>query len=196
MSILIDGELLQFVTENTKMFDDSHNHIHAIKVTNLAHLIMKSIKNQYDEKLLTYIAMLHDVCDHKYSNGISKNKLSKFISTNLSAENEKIIMKIIENISFSREDRGLKEIMPEPYEDYLIAVSDADRLEALGSRGLERCITYTITHGGKNPEDVIKHCNEKLLRLLPENFIKSELGRKMAEPLHDYIQNYVDSFKI
>ncbi len=191
ISNFIDDALINFVIESTKIFDDSHNHVHAMKVTHLAHTIMKSLRNDYDERLLTYIAMLHDVCDHKYPESISKQELSNFIITNLSAENEPIIMKIIDNISFSKEDKGLTEILPEQYSDYLIAVSDADKLEALGEVGLERCIEFTKSRGGIIPNDVVKHCNEKLLRLLPENFIKSQLAKSMAGPLHDVIENYV-----
>lgn len=191
MSQFVDSDLLNFVIESTKIFDDSHNHVHALAVNNTAHIIMQSIRKEYDVKLLTYIAMLHDVCDHKYKNSIPKEKLSEFISTHLSAENGPAIMKIIDNISFSKEDKGLIEPIQEQYVDYLIAVSDADRLEALGKVGLERCIEFTKAINGVVPDDVIRHCHEKLLRLLPENFIKTELGKSMAVPLHDYIANYV-----
>lgn len=191
MSNSIDDVLINFVIESTKIFDDSHNHVHAMKVTQLAHIIMKSLRQEYDERLLTYIAMLHDVCDHKYPNSISKEELSKFITTNLSAENEPIIMKIIDNVSFSKEDKGLREVLPEQYNDYLTAVSDADKLEALGPVGLNRCIEFTKSRGGIIPDDVVKHCHEKLLRLLPENFIKSSLAKSMAGPLHDVIEEYV-----
>jgi uncharacterized protein len=196
MANTVDDVLFNFVIENTKIFDESHNHVHAMKVTHLAHIIMKSLRQEYNEKLLTYIAMLHDVCDHKYQNAISKDVLSNFITTNLSSENEPVIMKIIDNISFSKEDKGLRETIPEQYNDYLTAVSDADKLEALGAVGLERCIEFTKARGGEIPDDVVKHCHEKLLRLLPENFIKTSLAKEMAAPLHDVITEYTDTHKI
>jgi uncharacterized protein len=190
-SNLVDDVLLNFVIENTKHFDESHSHIHALRVTNNAHIIMRSIKEDYDKRLLSYIAMLHDVVDHKYPESITKDRLSEFIKTNLSTMLEPIVMKIINNVSFSKEDKGLSEKLPKPYDDYLIAVCDADRLEALGTVGLDRCIEYTKTHGGRVPEDVVIHCNEKLLRLLPEFFIKTNLAREMAVPLHDEVYKYV-----
>ena len=73
----------------------------------------------------------------------------------------------------------------------MTAVSDADRLEALGQVGLERCIEFTKARNGIVPDDVVTHCHEKLLRLLPENFIKTQLGKSMAVPLHDVIVDYV-----
>lgn len=202
---MIDEILLNFVVESTIHFDESHNHVHALKVTHNAHIIMASIKKDYDKKLLTYIAMLHDVCDHKYPNSISKEKLSNFIKLNLSVIKEPIVMKIIDNISFSKEDKGLRDDITEPYNYYLLAVSDADRLEALGQVGIDRCIEFTRSKGrrvpllgalasdlnSRVPEDVIVHCHEKLLRLVPEFFIKTEIARKMAGPLHDEIYKYV-----
>lgn len=186
----VDNVLLNFVIESTKHFDDSHNHVHAMKVTHNAHIIMNTLQESYNHKLLTYIAMLHDVCDHKYPDSISKEQLSEFIKINLSAANEPIVMKIINNISFSKEDKGETEEIPDLYKNYHLAVCDADRLEAIGQVGIDRCIEFTKARGGVVPDDVVKHCHDKLLRLLPENFIKTEIGKKMAEPLHDIVYKY------
>lgn len=196
MYTIVDEILLDFVVESTKHFDDSHNHTHALRVTDNAHKIMKSIRDEsYDEKLLTYIAMLHDVCDHKYPESIDKKELSKFIKNNFSLLLEPIVMKIIDNVSFSKEDKNLQEKLPEPYDLYLTVITDADRLEALGSVGIERCISFTQSQGGSVPKDVIKHCHEKLLRLLPEGFIKTDLARELAVPLHDEVYKYVEQFE-
>lgn len=188
----VEEPLLNFVVENTKHFDESHNHVHALKVTHNAHVIMKSIKDNYDKRLLTCVAMLHDVCDHKYPESIPREKLLDFIKLYLSPTIEPIAMKIIDNVSFSKEDRGIQETLPEPYDMYLVALTDADRLEAIGQVGIDRCIEFTISRGGTVPQDVVKHCHDKLLRLLPEFFIKTDLGRQMAISLHDEIYNYVD----
>lgn len=193
-AVNIDNVLIDFVKKSTQHFDESHNYDHAICVTNTAHKIMKSIKgNNYNSNLLTHIAMLHDVRDHKYENSISENELEEFIKKNMGSEYLAIILLIINNISFSKEESGKLETIPEQFLDYLQCVSDADKLEALGKKGIERCKIYTISRGRKVPDDVIKHCHEKLLRLLPEGFIKTKLGRELAEPLHHEIVNYVNS---
>jgi uncharacterized protein len=194
-SFELDDVLLNFVKESTKHFDDSHNHVHAMKVTQNAHKIMKSIRGSrgYNEKFLTYVSMLHDVRDHKYPESISKEELVKFVEFHLGKELVNGVFLIIDNVSFSKENTGKREDVGEFYTDYLTALSDADRLEALGAIGIQRCEEFTLAHGGKVPEDVVKHCHEKLLRLLPEGFIKSPLARKMAEPLHQEILDYVKS---
>lgn len=183
--------LLLFVTESTKIFDDSHNVIHAQAVTKTTHEIMQSFDTPYDEHFVTMIAMLHDVCDHKYPESIKRSDLTDFIKLHMSDEQAKYADLIIDNVSYSKEAKGLREILPEPYNTYLIALSDADRLEAIGKIGIDRCETFTREHGGNVPEDVIKHCHEKLLRLLPNGFIKTPYARKLAEPLHQEIVEYV-----
>ena len=191
----VEQNLLNFVKESTKNFDDSHNHVHAMRVTENAHKIMESIRGTtgYNKKFLTYASMLHDVRDHKYPESISREELEKFVECNLGRDLAKGLFLVIDNISFSKEDKGKREDVGAFYHDYLTAISDADRLEALGSVGIKRCEEFTLAHGGKVPEDVVKHCHEKLLRLLPEGFIMSSLARKMAEPLHQEILDYVKS---
>ena len=191
----LDDALLNFVRESTKHFDNSHNHIHALKVTQNAHKIMKSIRASggYNEKFLTYVSMLHDVRDHKYPESISRDEMERFIELHLGRGYSGGVFLIIDNVSFSKENRGDRKEVGVFYEDYLTALSDADRLEAIGAIGIRRCEEFTLTHGGKVPEDVIKHCHEKLLRLLPDGFIKSPLARKMAEPLHEEILDYINS---
>jgi uncharacterized protein len=195
----IDKELFNFVNNSIKRMnndnlqDNSHGIDHAIIVTLNAHEIMKSICTNYDEKLLTYIGMCHDLRDHKYPNCISETEFSEFTTKYLSPELCPIVIKIINNVSFSKEDKGLRENLEEPYNNYLIAVSDADKLEAIGKIGIQRCINYNSSRGGNIPEDVIKHCNEKLLRLLPEGFIRTELGKQMAKQLHKEIEEYINN---
>ena len=62
----------------------------------------------------------------------------------------------------------------------MIALRDADRLEAIGPEGIRRCQVFTESRGGKVPEDVVVHCHEKLLRLYNEHFICTEEGRRLV----------------
>lgn len=182
--------VIEFVKEHTKEFDQSHDYKHALIVYDNAMKIMDSFKFEYDQDILMFASLLHDVCDHKYPNIITLDKLGEFISSHIPNKTN-IVMKIINNISYSKEVAGKREKIDYPYNLYLDAISDADKIEALGKTGINRCETFTRAKGGKIPEDVIKHCYEKLLRLYPERFIRTDMGRQIAEPLHEEIIDYV-----
>lgn len=189
----VPDSLLTFVTESTAAFDSSHNVEHALIVTNSTHLIMQSLPSIYETELVTYMAMLHDVCDHKYGDqSITREELEAFIAKSL-PNDWKRVLEVIDNVSYSKQVKGLRKALPEPDATYLKALSDADRLEALGAIGIERCTTFTRERGGRVPEDVILHCHEKLLRLLPHGFIETDLARELAQPLHQEIVHYVET---
>lgn len=190
--------LLQFVKNSTKHFDESHNHEHALKVYHTTINIMNSYGWEYDVELATYSAMLHDVRDHKYPNSISQEDLEAFLFVEIGSKKGKQVLNIIEHVSFSKEDQQRKnnifvcDISDDLF-PYLVALRDADRLEALGEVGIRRCEQFVLAHGGKIPEDVVKHCKEKLLRLYNEYFIVTEFARQLAKPLHNEIVDYVKS---
>jgi hypothetical protein len=194
----LSNKLEEFVTISTRIFDDSHNHVHMKKVVSNSFDIIDNDK-EVQEKISEYpqiitlvmiVAWLHDVRDHKYPNSIGQEEFESFVST-IDPDNLDIICKIIANISWSKEAKGQRESFEEPYQTVLNIVSDADRLEALGKIGIERCDIFTRERGGLVPADVITHCYEKLLRILPEGFIKTSYGKKLAEPLHQEIVDYI-----
>ena len=84
---------------------------------------------------------------------------------------------------------------PEELKTYLQALRDADRLEAIGKIGVERCIMFNNSRGNKFPDDVIQHCHDKLLRIYTEHYIATEMGRKLAEPLHQDIVDFVKQYE-
>ena len=189
--------LREFVTVSTKHFDDSHNYAHAHQVYMNACLIAEQEMPGYDHNIITYAAYLHDVCDHKYPKSIHYDELVQYIHNALSSDKAAFVLELIANISFSKEQKRRLNGSHRVYDDdtkelYLNILADADRLEAIGKIGIERCIGFTVSHGGKVPEDVKQHCHEKLARLLPENFIKTHAARKMAEPLHQEILDYMN----
>jgi HD superfamily phosphodiesterase len=181
--------VVKFVKKTTKKFDESHDYKHAIAVYNTAKCIMDSMNIKYDIYILMFASLLHDVCDHKYPESISQEDLTVFIHDYI-PDKVDIIMKIINNISYSKEVSGKREKIDYPYNIYLDAISDADRIEALGETGIRRCIIYNKSRG-KDKSNVIAHCYEKLLRLYPEKFIKTDKGRELALPLHQYVVDYV-----
>jgi len=188
----IDDQLLDFVALHTGDFDESHNLFHAMSVY---HNALDIVKHDYkhrglDEKVLMYACLLHDVCDHKYEHSVTKEERNKFIEEQLVLpERAQCVIDVIENISYSQEAKGLRKTLPYPQRFYQDIVSDADKLEALGQVGLDRCIAFTLARGGQVPQEVVEHSHEKLLKL-KDNFIRTMRGKELAEPLHRVIEEY------
>jgi HD superfamily phosphodiesterase len=148
------------------------------------------------------VALLHDVADHKYDyEGTLQEKLDNFGYLNI--KNYEDIKKVINLISFSKENKALQEgkqlnyleLLGEHYKIVRQIVSDADKIEAIGKCGIDRCISY-IKH--KNPEftkeeiykNMLIHSKEKLLKI-KDHFIKTPTGKKMAIPLHKEMVEYI-----
>lgn len=75
----ISENLVNFVRTSTQHFDESHGLDHALKVTHTTHAILHNLNEPYDKLFTSTIAMLHDVCDHKYPNSILIEELENFI---------------------------------------------------------------------------------------------------------------------
>ena len=78
-----------FVKESTKHFDSSHNHEHAEKVYENTMVIMNSLypdASTFDEELITYASLLHDVRDHKYPESISEEEMRQFLLKSIGEE--------------------------------------------------------------------------------------------------------------
>lgn len=185
--------IYNFLCKSTVCFDESHNHVHAHNVYVNTMIIIDKLGIKYEEDIVFLASKLHDVCDHKYigRGSITVDELVSFIEMMVGTKKATRIMSIIDNISFSKEVSGKRETLNFCDDYYLQIISDADRLEAIGEVGLERCIMFTKERGGKVPDDVVQHCKDKLLRLSTE-FIKTLPGKEMAAPLHKVIQEYVD----
>lgn len=168
-----------------------HGSEHAKSVYMTAIKITKSLLDDYDVDILMITALLHDGIDHKNPNSPTQEEFENFISSITDSERTKIILKIINNISYTKEVKKQLETLEYPYNIYRDAISDADKIEAIGTVGIKRCIEYTKSVDGKVPDDVVKHCHEKLLKLLPGGFIKTEMGKVLAQPHHQVIVDYV-----
>lgn len=183
--------IVNFVKESTKVFDESHDVHHAKAVYENACDIANHDYPSYNDNILMFASLMHDVCDHKYDVSVSKEERDEFINTHLSRNEAQIVIDIIENISYSQETKGKRKQLSYPYSIYQDIVSDADKLEALGEVGITRCELFTLERGGVVPRDVIIHCHEKLLRL-KDHFIRTVRGKQLATPLHQVIVEYCE----
>lgn len=177
----LDTRVFEFVKESTQIFDDSHNWKHALQVARNSTLIRNTQRT-------LHLALLHDVCDHKYPNAIPRSELTQFINTHLTQHSE--IDGLISKVSYTyrKTHRDDKDVLTDPD---LQAVVDGDQIDALGIIGITRCEETTRLNGKKVPEDVIVHCYDKLLKLLPEKFITTNIGRKISLAQHNIIVKYV-----
>lgn len=192
--------LSDFVEKICEGRDQSHGHYHMKTVATTAKSITDNdyaLNPNYLTILMDAItvAWLHDVSDHKYDHdGTLDQQLNEFGFKNIPNFDE--INKIIKLISYSSENKAIIAGSPIDYESVLGThyalvrniVSDADKLEAIGAIGIERCVEYTrhINPSISN-DDLYRavhiHANEKLLRLKDE-FIRTSTGKQLAIPLH------------
>jgi uncharacterized protein len=160
-------------------------------------------------------ALLHDVGDYKFFNG-DKQKgadiVAKFLnSLKLPSKTIDTILEIATNISYMKTLSRDKSFFQNRKSPEFMAVSDADRLDAIGAIGIARVFTY----GGyyhrpiyepdipPNPDisqeeykttdaPSINHFYEKLLKL--KNMMYTSYGKKLAHDRHQFLEKYLERF--
>lgn len=201
----------EFVKEETREYDESHGFNHAEKVAINTFIIAfhdilhGEIHLKYVPALpgLLMIAYLHDVCDHKYPGYIEKvekrnNFIEKWIRENEMTDFFTLdqVVDIINSISWSKQHKGITDTSDWSDIDlYLLGIlRDADRLEAIGKIGVERCIEFSRNKMKNASEEeimrnVLEHCEEKLLIMYPTYF-STKKGLELAKPLHEEIVDF------
>jgi HD superfamily phosphodiesterase len=211
-------KLTDFVQTTCEGRGPSHGYEHMQKVARNALEIFEGeeanippIRRPEVRLKIKIVAWLHDVADHKYDgDGNLKLRVKDFVSSICDKRTAGIILLIIDLISYSKENKAILEGNPINYEELLEEydiwvrhiVSDADKLEALGKVGFERCREYSIhaykeKYGSEPTPDILKklineHANEKLLRL-KDQFVRTQTGKQMAEPLHEELVNELEN---
>jgi uncharacterized protein len=155
-------------------------------------------------------AWLHDVADPKLNADpqAGRRALEAFLDgCGLSAERRARVEEVVERVSFGKElDGDARPKSPE-----LMAVQDADRLDAIGALGIARAFAYggskgqpmhdpdlpprrDLDHGsyrtGKSTS--VNHFHEKLLTL--KGRLNSEAARAIAEERHRFMEAFLERF--
>jgi HD superfamily phosphodiesterase len=191
-----------FAEKTTVGREESHGFAHLEQVEQLALRIVAELPEAAPHRAMIQIcALLHDVPDHKYDrDGTLRADVLAFLRGD--GELQRVaehVMWVVDNVSYSRENKqgGANLAVHAGDAVGLVrnVVSDADKILALGRVGAERCRQYAHEcHPGAAEAaldaHVVEHAHEKLLRLLPE-FIRTEPGKRLAQPEHDFIADHV-----
>ena len=184
----------------------THGHAHMMAVAEMTRFIIQ--QDFHDESgHLTLdaitVAWLHDVADHKYDyDGTLEQKLDEFGTDNI--WNYEEIKKVIKYVSYSTEHKAILAgtpldfplILGAYYSQIRDIVSDADKLESIGVKGMERSFAYnretnpTFTHAQVIAE-VRKIYDEKLIKLASQ-FIKTPTARAFARISNKEMEEWLE----
>lgn len=206
---MVSTKLMQWCKEQLKDRDSSHDWKHHIRVMILTKKILDRwessprsngsifLKYSFEEihEITSHAAAVHDIPDYKYiERGQSRETVLENVKKALEGETKFVdeVLKIIENISWSKEKRGELEDLG-ALQLARDIVSDADKLDALGNTGLQRCFDYQQHLTPSATTEVIlqkmrEHCKEKLCSL--SDYIRTEPGQKLAKERQRIIQRF------
>lgn len=198
-------ELIQKEVHKLLNKDDSgHAMDHIKRVLNLSLKFAK--KENADEKIVSLIALLHDVDDYKLFGNQNAEELTnaKNIMNNVGIEKnvQEEVIASLKNIGYSNALKGFRPTLLEGQ-----IVSDADMCDALGVNGIIRTYKYSLKHSKpffdknifpienmsaekytrKCSDSSVCHLFEKVLKL--KKLMLTESGKKEAEKRHEIVVN-------
>ena len=197
--------LSEFVQTICAGRSDTHGHAHMKAVAETSsYLLFADFFDKDGSMMLDTItaAWLHDVADHKYDHdGTLEQRLDEFGTANI--PNYAEIKQVIKYVSYSTEEKAIasgtplnfKQILGDYYSNIRDIVSDADKLESIGVKGMERSLTYntdtnpTFTHAQVIAE-VRKIYDEKLVKLATQ-FIRTPTARAIAQKEHTKMEEWL-----
>jgi len=220
--ILVPPALNEFVIKHMKGFNcGAHDVAHVYRVANLAQKIAAA---EGANQMVTYIAgLVHDILDSKLVDAknaassqeemtqILKNDMVAYIPEWQDTDVEKVI-EICKSVGY----KNLLKIDWNPQErspEYK-CVQDADLLDAIGAVGIARCFAFggkrnrlmfgvsDVVGNGITAEQYkiqsqngsgVEHFFDKLL--LIKDMMTTETGKKMAQPRHQAMINYLETLE-
>ncbi len=215
MNQLVINQTITFVKNSLDKNDAGHDWFHIERVWRIAKRIADDEVSRgvnVDMLVVELSALLHDVGDAKFHGGddkVGEKLVGDFLATlEIDPSIRERVLNIVKHISFrhSLDKQSNRFSSPE-----LSIVQDADRLDAMGAIGIARAFSYGGFFGrplhdpnyqvkteqskleyqtAKSP--TIAHFYEKLLTL--KDKMNTELGRKIAQDRHEFIEEYLQRF--
>ena len=177
---------MDYIRELFRENADGHGFDHSLRVYRLAVRIAET-EPAADRQIVVLAALLHDADDYKLfrteNNANARHFMAQQGVDDAVADR---VCEAVNSVSFSK-NRGKR---PETIEGEI--VQDADRLDAIGAVGIARTFAFGGRHG-RPPEDSIRHFDEKLLLL--KDLMNTEEARKMAEPRHAFMVEFLREWK-
>ncbi|SDA01520.1 BZ3500_MvSof-1268-A1-R1_Chr10-1g02748 [Microbotryum saponariae] len=229
-----DYHHVQRVVRNALVIARSFNTTHPIKGEEEQRSETANSK-PVDLAVVELAALFHDLLDSKYlpadqkgmtaqerlspfwneyasnENGVSesttKNGASAGKDTEFSTDRQRLVERIMEHVSFSKEVKRIAQGSVSEWEKRcreLHCVQDADKLDAIGAFGIMRCSAYSamtnrplyVTATSTKNENTqaandcaIQHFHDKLFKL--EGMIKTSKGREMARKRTELMRVFV-----
>jgi uncharacterized protein len=197
-----------FVRERCAADSGGHDFHHILRVRALSLRIARA--HGADPFITEFAALLHDVADPKLNDSpeAGLKALAGFLSgCGLDPVRRAKVEAVIERVSFGRELDGAAE----PKSPELMAVQDADRIDALGAIGIARTFAYGGSKGqpmhdpdlpprkgldqkayraGKSSS--VNHFHEKLFTL--KDRLNTDAGRALALERHRFMEEFLERF--
>jgi uncharacterized protein len=192
-----------------------HDWWHTQRVKNLALTIARNEGG--DPFIVEMAALLHDIGDYKFFQGNEhqgQKIIAQFLdSLSLPPQMVHRILDITANVSYMKSLSEVESYQKEynNKDPEFMAVSDADRLDAMGAIGIARAFTYggyyhrpiydpsippnpDITREEYKTTDApsINHFYEKLLKL--KDMMVTSYGKQLAQGRHDFLEIYLERF--
>jgi len=156
-----------------------HDRDHSERVKRLALFIAE--REGGDLKVIEIAAELHDIARDRDNHAVEGAKIAADLLRRKGYP-EDFIKKVCHCIEAHSFSSGIE---PKTLEAKIL--SDADKLDAMGAVGIARAFMFA-GELGRSLEDVIRHFEEKLLKL--KDTLYTETAKKLAEDRHRFLKEF------
>ncbi|KAH7341233.1 hypothetical protein B0J17DRAFT_693671 [Rhizoctonia solani] len=203
----------ELMEKTMKKYDPSHDAYHVNRVRRTAVALAKAQTPQPDLLVVELAALLHDVLDKKYVTAEEAADPHAYFRPFFESVKEEVdlladgrgrlIVRVIENVSWTTEKKLRAENKLEPWHESCVelhCVQDADRLDAIGAFGIMRVSAYSAAVNRPlhtppdDPQDshtAIQHFHDKLLHI--KDRLKTPQGRKLGAQRHQFMLQFLDA---